>query len=502
MAVKLYNTMTRKKEDFIPINGKNVGLYTCGPTVYNYAHIGNLRSFVFEDLLKRGLKYLGYNVTQVMNLTDIDDKTIRDSIAAAIPLRKYTKKYKDAFFEDLKNLRFDKAEHYPAATDHVPEMIDLIKILIDKGYAYKSGDGSVYFSISKFPNYGRLARIDMKNQRAGARVKTDEYEKDSVADFAVWKSWDKNDGDIFWESPWGRGRPGWHIECSAMSMRYLGKTFDIHTGGVDNMFPHHEDEIAQTEAATGLKFVNYWMHCEYLIVEGQKMSKSLGNFYTLRDLVERGFGHNAIRWVLISTHYRRTLNFTLEACKHAEETLKNFNHFFARLNEIILSNREGDIPKGIHISRRARANLGPYCKATFRKTDRFQYTFAEIIDKYVTKFDHAISDDLNISEALAAVFGLQKEANVLMASGKLGKIGAEQLLNAFKKLDTVLAVFDFCGDKEEMPEEIAKIAEERQQARKNKDFITSDLLRDKLKEMGWSVEDTPSGARVSRCSGK
>ena len=459
--------MARKKEDFIPISDKNVGLYTCGPTVYNYAHIGNLRSFVFEDILKRTLKYHGYKVTQVMNLTDIDDKTIRDSINAGVPLHEYTKKYKVAFFEDLDNLRFDKAEVFSAATDHISEMIELIKTLIDKGYAYQSEDNSIYFSILKFPEYGKLARVDMENQRAGARVKTDEYEKDSVADFALWKSWDKNDGDNFWESPWGRGRPGWHIECSAMSMKYLGKTFDIHTGGIDNMFPHHEDEIAQSEAANGVKFVNCWMHCEHLIVEGQKMSKSLGNFYTLRDLKERGFNYNMIRWVLISAHYRRTLNFTLATCEHAKETLRNFNSFFVRLNEIAISGK-----KGVDTNK--------------------------IINKYSEKFSNAMSDDLNVSEALAAVFSLQKEANKLITSGKLGKVGAGNILNTFKEFDTILAVFEFEKEKDEIPPEIVKIAEERQSARKNKDFASSDLLRDKIKDLGWSVEDTPSGPRISR----
>ena len=459
--------MARKKEEFIPVNGKNVGLYTCGPTVYNYAHIGNLRSFLFEDILKRTLKYLGYKVNQIMNLTDIDDKTIKDSIAAGIPLKEYTQVYKDAFFEDLDKLRFDKAEQFPAATDHIPEMIELIQVLINKGFAYQSEDNSIYYSISKFAQYGKLARIDMKNQRSGTRVKSDEYEKDSIADFALWKSWTKNDGQNFWESPWGRGRPGWHIECSAMSMKYLGKTFDIHTGGIDNMFPHHEDEIAQSEAANGVKFVNYWMHCEYLIVEGQKMSKSLGNFYTLRDLEERGFTDNAIRWVLISSHYRRTLNFTLKACEHAQETLKSFNSFFHRLNEIVLSDKEGS-------------------------------DTTQIINKYSEKFAYAMSDDLNISEALAALFSLQKEANILIASNNLGKDGAESLLNSFKSFDTVLAVFQFKKEKEETPPEIAKMAKERQNARKNKDFATSDLIRDKLNNMGWSIEDTPTGPRMTK----
>ena len=467
MSVKLYNTIKRAKEEFIPIEEKKVGLYTCGPTVYNYAHIGNLRSFVFEDILKRTLKFLGYKVIQVMNLTDIDDKTIRDSIAAGIPLNDYTQKYKDAFFEDLNKLRFDKAEIFPAATDHIQEMIELIKVLVDKNYAYQSEDGSIYYSIAKFPKYGKLARIDMKNQRSGVRIKTDEYEKDSVADFALWKAWTEGDGDNFWESPWGKGRPGWHIECSAMSMKYLGKTFDIHTGGVDNMFPHHEDEIAQSEAANGVKFVNYWMHCEYLIVEGQKMSKSLGNFFTLRDLEKKGYSFNAIRWVLISAHYRRTLNFTLESCKHAQETLKNFTNFFVRLKEISESNKKGD-------------------------------NISQTVDSYIAKFTEAMSDDLNISEALAAVFGLQKETNKLISSDKLGNSAAKTVLEAFKKFDTVLAVFEFEKKEDEIPEEITKLAEERQTARKNKDFATSDKIRDKLKDMGWSVEDTPSGPRITK----
>ncbi len=467
MSVRLYNTIKRAKEEFIPIDDKKVGLYTCGPTVYNYAHIGNLRSFVFEDILKRTLKFLGYKVTQVMNLTDIDDKTIRDSIAANIPLRDYTQKYKDAFFEDLDKLRFDKAEVFPAATDHIKEMIELIKTLVDKGYAYQSEDGSIYYSIAKFSAYGKLARIDMKNQRSGVRIKTDEYEKDSVADFALWKAWTEGDGDNFWESPWGKGRPGWHIECSAMSMKYLGKTFDIHTGGVDNMFPHHEDEIAQSEAANGVKFVNYWMHCEYLIVEGQKMSKSLGNFFTLRDLEEKGYNCNAIRWVLISAHYRRTLNFTLEACKQAQETLKNFTSFFIRLKEIADSDKKGD-------------------------------DISATVNSHMEKFSEAMSDDLNISEALAAVFGLQKETNKLIASNILGQNAAATVLDAFKKFDSVLAVFEFEQKGNDIPEEITKLVEERQTARKNKDFATSDIIRDRLKDLGWSVEDTPKGPRISK----
>ena len=306
MELQFFNTMNRRVEPFRSINPGEVRMYTCGPTVYNYAHIGNFRAYMFEDLLRRTLEFFGYRVRQVMNLTDVDDKTIRDSRAAGIPLRDFTQKYKQAFFEDLKTLNIEPAEVYPAATDHIPQMIRLISILMEKGFGYRAEDGSVYFSIEKFPDYGKLAKIDRENQRSGVRIKNDEYAKDSVADFALWKAWDELDGDVAWDSPWGRGRPGWHIECSAMSSEYLGDSFDIHTGGIDNMFPHHEDEIAQSEAATGKKWVNYWLHCAHLMVNGEKMSKSLGNFYTLRDLEAMGWRGREIRWVLLGAHYRKS----------------------------------------------------------------------------------------------------------------------------------------------------------------------------------------------------
>ena len=332
--MRFFNTLGRELQEFTPIQPGKVRMYTCGPTVYNYAHIGNFRAYLFEDVLRRTLEYFGNQVTQVMNLTDVDDKTIRDSKAAGLKLQDFTRKYKDAFFDDLKTLRIEPAEHYPEATGHIQEMQRMIDILFKKGIAYQSDDGSVYFSIDKFPEYGKLARIDREQQRAGVRINSDEYEKDSVADFALWKAWSEPDGEVKWPSPWGDGRPGWHLECSAMSMKYLGKTFDIHTGGVDNMFPHHEDEIAQSEAANGCKFVNYWLHCEHLTVDNKKMSKSLGNFYTLRDLLAKGYTGAEVRWALIGTHYRSKLNFSFGLLDQSRNTLRKFSDFFRRLREL------------------------------------------------------------------------------------------------------------------------------------------------------------------------
>ena len=466
MSLKIYNTLNRRKEEFKPIKDNIVKMYTCGPTVYNYAHIGNLRSFMFEDILRRTLKLFGYKVKQVMNLTDVEDKTIRSSIAAGIPLCEYTQKYKDAFFKDLDTLKMERAELYPSATDHIKEMIKLVQILVGKGYGYQTEDGSVYYSIRKFPDYGKLAKIDMKNQRVGTRVKDDEYEKDSVADFALWKAWTKDDGDVYWESPWGKGRPGWHIECSAMSMKYLGKTFDLHTGGVDNMFPHHEDEIAQSEAANGTKFVNYWMHCEYLIVNNQKMSKSLGNFYTLRDLIEKGYKPEEIRWVLISTHYRKKLNFTFKACEQATEALKSFNNMFVRLSEIKNSESKSE-------------NLG------------------NTIQEHLAEFKKSLGDDLNISGALGAVFNLQKETNKLIDKSMISKDDADKIINTYKEFNKVLGVFSFDKLQVSVPEEVVRMAEERQTARKNRDFAAADELRDRIKAAGWIVEDTPNGPRYA-----
>ena len=463
MSVKFFNTMERRVMEFEPLKAGEVGLYTCGPTVYNFAHIGNFRAYMFEDILKRTLEYFGYKVHQVMNLTDVDDKTIRDSRAAGLPLRTFTEKYKKAFFEDIKSLNIEPAEIYPAATDHIPEMIKLIQILMDKGFAYQAEDKCIYFSIDKFPSYGKLAKIDRENQRAGVRINSDEYAKDSVADFALWKAWDENDGDVKWESPWGPGRPGWHIECSAMSSKYLGDAFDIHTGGIDNMFPHHEDEIAQSEAASGKKWVNYWLHCEHLMLNGEKMSKSLGNFYTLRDLQAKGWSGREIRWVLAGAHYRKKLNFTFDALAQARETLNRFTAFFSRMRTV---NGSGD---GSEIK--------------------------EQISSSLEKFGNAMADDLNTAEALAQLFDLSREANRLADSGVLSAAGAKAVLDAFRQFDRIFGCLDVDKEPEaeEIPAEITALAEARAAARKAKNFAESDRLRDEIADKGYIIEDAPGG---------
>ncbi len=469
--MRFYNTLGRNMQDFQPIEEKVAKMYTCGPTVYNYAHIGNFRAYLFEDLLRRSLEYHGYKVTQVMNLTDVDDKTIRDSRAAGLKLQDFTRKYKDAFFEDLKTLRIEPAEHYPEATTHIPEMIEMIRILFEKGFAYKSEDGSVYFSIAKFKDYGKLAKIDMEQQRSGVRINNDEYDKDSVADFALWKAWSESDGDVKWDSPWGPGRPGWHLECSAMSMKYLGRTFDIHTGGIDNMFPHHEDEIAQSEAANSCKFVNYWLHCEHLTIDKKKMSKSLGNFYTLRDLLNKGYSGKEVRWALIGTHYRSKLNFNLGLCDQARSTLKKFADFFGRLKAL---------PQGTAGKEEA-AGL------------------AADADK---KFADAIGDDLNIAEALSAVFTLERAVNTALASNSFQSEAGGVILEQFRRFDRVLAVFDVDAaaseEAEDVPAGIMALAQKRIEARKAKDFKTADEIRDSLKAQGWVIIDTPQGMKVKK----
>ena len=465
--MRFYNTLGRRFEEFKPLNDGYAGMYTCGPTVYNYAHIGNFRAYLFEDLLRRSLEFHNYKVKQVMNLTDVDDKTIRDSRAANLSLNDFTKKYKEAFFEDLATLRIEKAEVYPEATTHIAEMIEMIRTLFEKGYAYKSEDGSVYFSINKFKDYGQLAKIDRSQQRDGVRISTDEYEKDSVGDFALWKAWDEKDGDVKWDSPWGPGRPGWHIECSAMSQKYLGKTFDLHTGGIDNMFPHHEDEIAQSEAANECKFVNYWLHCEHLTVDNKKMSKSLGNFYTLRDLMAKGYTGAEVRWALMGTHYRSKLNFNLSLLDQARVNLRSFASLFSRL-------------KGLDNGDAGKADA------------------ENLSAKALQDFGDALGDDLNIAEALSAVFKLQKAANTALAAKAWQLDAGKVVLETFRKFNTVLGSLDMDAEEESIPAEIMELAEKRQAARKAKDFAMADALRDELKSKGYVIEDTPAGMKVKK----
>ncbi len=470
MSLCFYNTLTREKEVFNPLKDGIVRMYTCGPTVYNYAHIGNFRAYIFEDILRRYLEFKGYKVIQVMNLTDVDDKTIKGAIENKLKLADYTKKFKEAFFEDIAALRIRRAEYYPCATEHIAEMIKLIQILLDKGYAYKSEDGSIYFSIAKFPDYGKLAHLKLDELKIGARVKHDEYQKDNLADFALWKAYDENDGDVFWEAPFGRGRPGWHIECSAMSMKYLGETFDIHTGGIDNIFPHHEDEIAQSEAATGKPFVRYWLHCGHLIVEGRKMSKSFGNFYTLRDLFQKGYSPREIRYVLLNCHYRQSLDFTFKSLDSAKAALQRVDEFMAKLKELMGGDK-------------------------IQTCDMVLPGWAKI---FSDGFNVAMDDDLNVAAALGAVFDLIREGNKKIAEKDMTAQEASAILAFLQRIDEVFAVF--LWDDVAVPAEIIAKADARLAARRQKNFAEADRLRKEIEAAGWQMQDTADGYKLRKKS--
>jgi len=478
-SIRFFNTLTRQKEKFAPIAKGKVKMYTCGPTVYDYAHIGNFRAFLFEDLLKRWLEYRGYRVTHVMNLTDVDDKTIKGSQKQHVPLEQYTKHYANAFFEDIKALNIKPATYYPKATDHIPEMVAIVKRLIKKGYAYKGQDGSIYYAISKFKNYGELSHIKVAELKAGARVKTDEYTKEEAQDFALWKAWTPEDGDVFWETEFGKGRPGWHIECTAMSMKYLGETFDIHCGGIDNMFPHHENEIAQSEAATDKKFVNYWLHNEHLLVESRKMAKKLGNFFTLRDLLGKGYNPIAIRYLLLSSHYRAQFNFTFEALDAAGAAVERLRNFMRRLHDADGKGSEGKV--------------------------------AELLQGVQAGFGEAMDDDLNVSVALAVLFDFVREVNGLLDSGLVSRGEAEEVGMVINGFDGVLGVIGkvepldrmmvtaslgASGDGKNLLADINALLQKREQARKAKDWATADALRAQLNKLGIIVEDTPQGVRL------
>jgi len=468
MPLRFFNTYSRQLEEFAPRNpaSPRIDIYTCGPTVYSRAHIGNFRAYIFEDLLQRHLEARGFKVHRVMNITDVDDKTIRGAHEAGVPLTKFTQQFKDAFFKDADMLRIKRADEYPAATDQrfIDKMISMISALISKGLAYQADDKSVYFRINKFPNYGKLAHFNLDELQSTGRVKHDEYDKEHIGDFALWKAWDEEDGDVKWDSPWGPGRPGWHIECSAMAIALLGDQIDIHCGGVDNIFPHHEAEIAQSEGVTGKQFVRMWLHCAHLLVDGQKMSKSLGNFYTIPDLLAKGYTGREIRYALIRVNYRTQLNFTWDGMKEARESLGRIDDWLERLREVA-----GD-KKG---NTKIEMQLGH-------------------------EFEDALDDDLNISAALGFLFETIRETNRAMDEKNLDMKTGAGWLNWWNRINQVL---DFESDETALPEDVAKLAEARVEARLAKDFRKSDELRDKLNALGWEARDTKDGQKITRRAG-
>jgi cysteinyl-tRNA synthetase len=470
--IQLHNTLTGKIENFVPQKAGEVRMYTCGPTVYDYAHIGNYRTFVFQDILRRFLKLRGFKLNHVMNLTDVDDRIIANAAAAGKSIRDYTEKFAQAFFDDCKTLSIEAPEQWVRATDHIGDMVQLIQRLQEKTFTYP-GDGSIYYRIAKFPGYGKLSKIDLTGIQAGARVDNDRYEKESARDFALWKA--PKPGEHFWETPIGPGRPGWHIECSAMAMKYLGATLDIHTGGIDLAFPHHENEIAQSEAATGKLFARYWLHAEHLLVEGEKMSKSLGNFFTLRDLFAKGYKPSALRFALASVPYRKQLNFTFDGLQQAASSVERLRNFADRL-------KVGKFPAGK------------------------QQGMAARIAKAAGEFDAGLSDDLNTARALAAVFDLVREANIAMDKGEFrqGDVSAvQEVLATFDKVFAVLEDNDgeklrdlgYGGDQSGPSDsEIDQLVAERNAAKKRRDFATADRIRKELADRGILIEDTKHGS--------
>jgi len=473
MVLVLHNSLGRRRTRFEPLSGKKVRMYTCGPTVYNYAHIGNYRTFVFEDVLRRYLKHKGYRVVQVKNITDVEDRIIEGIKRTGKSLKELTDYYTDAFVEDLETLNIEKAEHYPRATEFIDEIVKAVESLMKKGYAYRGEDGSVYFSIKRFPRYGRLSGIKQDKVKSGTRVAVDHYEKLGANDFALWKAWDPEDGAVFWETSLGKGRPGWHIECSVMAMKYLGPSFDIHTGGKDLKFPHHENEIAQSEALTGKRFVRFWLHSEFLNVNGEKMSKSLGNFVTLRALVKQGWSPRAIRLFLIGAHYRDELNLTDSSMAQAEATMRKIDEFQARLSR----GRES-APRG-----KASRAVRP-------------------VNSLVRGFDRAMDDDLNTPRALAALFAFQRAVNPLIDSKKLTRGDYKLIGETLTRVEDVLGVIQLGREPtpatEKLPQkgegsDVQALVDERESARKLKDYAKADAIRERLKEMGVVVQDTPDG---------
>src|SRR5256886_186808 len=463
--MRFFNTYSRKLEEFEPLDpaARSIKIYTCGPTVYSRAHIGNFRAYIFEDLLQRHLELRGYKVHRVMNITDVDDKTIRGAREAKVPLAKFTEQFKQAFFEDAETLRIKGADEFPSATEqrHVDRMIDMIRELIARGLAYQADDKSVYFRINKFPNYGKLAHFNLTQLQSTGRVKHDEYDKEHIGDFALWKAWDEEDGDVKWASLWGPGRPGWHIECSAMAMALLGDQIDIHCGGVDNIFPHHEAEIAQSEGVTGKQFVRYWLHCAHLLVDGQKMAKSLGNFYTVPDVLAKGYTGREMRYALLRVHYRMPLNFTWEGMNEARESLARIDDWLQRLRE-----------------------------TAARKTDN-----GKIEIQVGQQFEEALDDDLNISAALGFLFETIRNTNRAMDRNEPDAASAKAWLDWWKRINNVL---DLETENEILlPAEVAQLAKDRENARLAKDWKKSDELRDRIFTRGWEVRDTKDGQKLT-----
>lgn len=454
--IRLYNALSRRIEVFKPLRSKKVGLYTCGPTVYDYAHIGNLRTYIFEDVLHRALEANGYRVKQIMNITDIEDKIIKKALAEKRDIKEITAPLTKSFLDDIKKLNIRRAVSYPKATEHIKEMLALIKQLLDKGIAYRGADGSIYFAISKFKDYGKLSRLSKRKIKIGARVAADEYSKNEARDFVLWKA--RKSGEPFWHSPFGDGRPGWHIECSAMSMRYLGEHFDIHAGGVDLIFPHHENEIAQSQAAGGKKFVNYWVEGEHLLVNGQKMAKSLGNFYTLRDLEKRNFNFLSFRYLVLMAHYRSPLNFTWKNMQAAESGLEHLYNSYVEIKE----------------------------KAGRRKPNSPSATAR----KYENDFLKTINDDLNTPRAMSLVSKMFKDKNL------------EPAEKAFllEKFDEVLGldIEKSSRRKLKIPSKIKELLEKRKKYRTSKQFIQADALRKEIERLGFKVEDTPRGPMIKK----
>jgi cysteinyl-tRNA synthetase len=460
MDLKFYNTLTRTLEQFEPIEQGHARIYTCGPTIYDFPHIGNYRTFLFEDILRRTLQLFGYRVTQVMNLTDVDDRTIKRSSEAGIPLREYTERYAEAFFEDLRTLRIQPAEHYPRATDYIPHMVELVQRLEKSGHTYQS-DGSIYYRIGSFASYGKLSGVRPEANLVGARVDADDYEKEDARDFVLWKA--AKPGEPSWQTEIGTGRPGWHLECSAMSMSLLGESFDIHCGGVDNIFPHHENEIAQSEGATGVPFARYWLHAEHLVVGSEKMAKRLGNFHTLRELLDQGHDPTVVRYLLISVPYRQKLTFTFDSLHAAAQAMERIANTLRRLEHSPAAKVEGDLD-------------------------------ADAIAEFVADFRASLADDLNTARALGALHTLLRQVNTALDGDGISRQSRRALDAALGEADSVLDVFPVAqrsGVGEDA--DIQQLVEQRDAARTKRDFTEADAIRDRLVDMGIVLEDTPHG---------